>query len=97
MIMMKIKKINKYMKTWEDYFGKMEDVNISESFEENGTIDATTKLKVIRDWTTPYNSNFKNTVATAEYWASKLGKDADTFVKDFNAGSLNSWFQIINE
>jgi len=53
-----------------------------------------TKLIVIRDWTTPYNSNMKGNQASAEYWASKLGKDPDIFVHDFNLGLLSDWFKL---
>ena len=57
-------------------------------------INADTKLKVLRDWITPYNSNMKNQVSTSENWAKKLGKDTDTFIKDFSNGSLDDWFEI---
>jgi hypothetical protein len=49
---------------------------------------------VIRDWTTPYNSNMKGNWAPAEYWASKLGKDTETFIEDFKNGRLDSWFKV---
>ena len=53
-----------------------------------------THLLVIRDWTTPYNSNMKGNHAPAKYWASKLGKDTETFLKDFKNGCLDGWFKV---
>lgn len=53
-----------------------------------------THLLVIRDWTTPYNSDMKGNHAPAEYWASKLGKDTETFLKDFKNGCLDGWFKV---
>jgi hypothetical protein len=57
-------------------------------------VTSSTHLLVIRDWTTPYNSNMKGNWASAEYWASKLGKDTETFIKDFKNGRLDSWFKV---
>jgi len=53
-----------------------------------------TQLVVIRDWISPYNSNMKGNHAPAEYWAKKLGKDTNTFVKDFENGCLDQWFKV---
>lgn len=57
-------------------------------------IDGDTELKVIKDWVTPYNSNMKNQVSTAKNWSKKLGKEVDTFVEDYNNGSLDGWFEV---
>jgi len=53
-----------------------------------------THLVVIRDWISPYNSNMKGNHAPAEYWAKKLGKDTNTFIKDFENGCLDQWFKV---
>ena len=59
-----------------------------------GDVMGSTHLLVIRDWATPYNSNMKGNHAPAEYWASKLGKDTETFIKDFKNGCLDGWFKV---
>lgn len=53
-----------------------------------------TYLKMKQDWITPYNAFTKGTYSTAEYWASKLGKKTDDFIKDFNNRCLDQWFEV---
>ena len=42
-----------------------------------------THLIVLKDWITPYNSVKKGNHAPAYYWAEKLGKTEEKFIKDF--------------
>lgn len=90
------------MKAMEEYaeqqvkLNKMEQNNKqseNNSCTMNGIIYST-ELVVIRDWFSPYNSNMKGNYASAEYWAGKLGKETNEFIKDFENGSLDLWFKI---
>jgi len=54
-----------------------------------------TRLVVKRDWITPYDGYNKGDHAPVEYWASKLGKDIETFIDDFKNGSLDEWFEVL--
>jgi len=53
-----------------------------------------THLIVLKDWITPYNSVKKGNHAPAYYWAQKLGKTEDEFIKDFTDGCLDEWFKV---
>jgi len=53
-----------------------------------------THLIVLKDWVTPYNSVKKGNHAPAYYWAEKLGKTEEKFIKDFIDGYLDEWFKL---
>jgi hypothetical protein len=57
-------------------------------------IESDTDLLLIRDWITPYNKYMIGEYAPAKYWASKLGKDTETFIEDFKNGYLDAWFKV---
>lgn len=57
-------------------------------------IIGSTYLRMKQDWITPYNAFTKGTYATAEYWASKLGKQPDELINDFNNKCLDQWFEV---
>lgn len=57
-------------------------------------ITSDTLLITKKSWNTPYNSITEGLQAPVTYWASKLGKPVDEFIKDFNSGSLDNWFSV---
>lgn len=59
-----------------------------------GAVMGSTHLIVLKDWVTPYNSVKKGNHAPVYYWAEKLGKTEDKFIKDFTDGCLDSWFKV---
>ena len=60
-------------------------------------IASDTKLKVVKSWRTPYSIVNVGNHAPAYYWAEKLGKSVDKFMKDINSGVLDKWFEIYND
>ena len=74
---------------------------MNESKIENGqptlqqhNVSGSTHLIVLKDWITPYNSVKKGNHAPLYYWAEKLGKTEDKFIKDFTDGYLDEWFKV---
>ena len=57
-------------------------------------VSGSTHLIVLKDWITPYNSVKKGNHAPVYYWAEKLGKTEDKFIKDFTGGYLDEWFKL---
>ena len=72
-----------------------ENMNEAETPQLNiGAVMGSTHLIVLKDWITPYNSVKKGNHAPAYYWAEKLGKTEDKFIKDFTDGCLDVWFKV---
>ena len=82
-----IMKKKKEVKFWNDSIQEIAKLR-------KPVVMGSTHLVVIRDWISPYNSNMKDNHAPAEYWAKKLGKDTNTFIKDFENGCLDQWFKV---
>lgn len=57
-------------------------------------VTGNTHLIVLKDWKTPYNSVKKGNHAPAYYWAEKLNKTEEKFIKDFTDGRLDEWFKV---
>lgn len=57
-------------------------------------VTGSTHLIVTCDWATPYGNYKKGNHAPIEYWASKLGKDTETFLNDLKNGYLDGWFKV---
>jgi hypothetical protein len=69
-------------------FGEFkENLNISD-------VSGSTRLKLKKEWKTPYNHFQIGDNSELQYFAQKLGKTTEELIKDFENGSLDSWFEI---
>jgi hypothetical protein len=58
-------------------------------------VSGSTRLKLKKEWKTPYNHFQIGDNSELQYFAQKLGKTTEELIKDFENGSLDSWFEII--
>lgn len=73
---------------------KLEKENIEQPQLNIAAVMGSTHLIVLKDWITPYSNVKKGNHAPAYYWAEKLGKTEDEFIKDFTDGRLDEWFKV---
>jgi hypothetical protein len=58
-------------------------------------VSGSTRLKLKKEWKTPYNHFQIGDNSELQYFAQKLGKTTEQLIKDFENGSLDSWFEIM--
>jgi hypothetical protein len=67
------------------------------TFEQHSQseINSDTKLKLKKEWISPYNNLKVGDNSDIETWSRKSGKTVQVFIKDFKNGSLDDWFEEI--
>lgn len=74
----------KNIQTFEQHTDK--NLNISD-------VSGSTRLKLKKEWKTPYNHFQIGDNSELQYFAQKLGKTTQQLIDDFENGSLDSWFE----
>ena len=67
-------------------FNENSELNISD-------VSGSTRLKLKKEWKTPYNHFQIGDNSELQYFAQKLGKTTQQLIDDFENGSLDSWFE----
>jgi hypothetical protein len=67
------------------------------TFEQHSqsNINSDTRLKLKKEWKSPYTNLKIGDNSTIETWAKKSGVTVESFIKDYNNGSLDDWFEKV--
>ena len=78
--------MEKKLKNIQTFEQHSSELNISD-------VSGSTRLKLKKEWKTPYNHFQIGDNSELQYFAQKLGKTTQQLIDDFENGSLDSWFE----
>ena len=83
----------KHVKRFKEASENLNSELLKETSSSISDVSGSTRLKLKKEWITPYNHFQIGDNSELQYFAQKLGKTTQQLIDDFENGSLDSWFE----